>query len=88
MPRENKHRQVYLWEVEKDNDPEHMRPYGHGLVTFSTPITKPELASLVQKIADENEDKDIYFALRRGGNIWKAYKTDEEENEFKVLFAN
>lgn len=88
MPRENKHRQIYLWEVSPTEDIENMKPYGLGLISFSTPITKPELASLVQKIADENIDKDIYFALRRGGNIWKAYKTGEEESEFKDLFSN
>ena len=86
--RDNKHRQVYLWEVSPTDGIENMKPYGKGLIKFSAPITKVELASILQKIGDENETKDIYFAFRIGGTIWRVYKTGEEEKEFDALFQN
>jgi hypothetical protein len=85
--RDNKHRQVYLWELENGKDVEEMTPYKDGVIKFKKPLSKPELADYIQKIADEEQDKTIFFSLRQGAHIWKAFKTGEEESELKALFS-
>jgi hypothetical protein len=77
MPRENKHRTVYLWSVDPEDDVENMIPFEGGVKTFDKPLTKPDMASVLYKIADDNPTKDIYFSFRKGYSKWRAYKTSE-----------
>lgn len=83
----NKHKHVYLWKLPKNAEYTQMEPFENGVICFPTGLNKKDLYIKLTDIADKNID-DIYFAFRRGGTIWRVYRTGEEENEFDNLFSN
>lgn len=71
-----KHRHLYLFELPKGKDVSKIVPY--QLLEFRPAKTKPELVEFLQEFADKNADRELFFSLRKGGNIWRLHKTDDE----------
>ena len=53
---------------------------------YKNGLTKEQTAEVLQKIADDNPDKHLYFSLRVNAPKWRLYRSDE--NEDKELFSN
>lgn len=83
----NNHKHVYLWQLPKNAEYDQMEPFENGVMCFPNGLTKQALYARLTDLADKQQN-DLYFAFRRGGNIWRVYRTGEEETEFDNLFSN
>lgn len=73
---QHKHKHIYLFELPTGKDVSEIVPY--QLLEFKPAKTKPELVDFLQKFADDNADRELFFSLRKGGNIWRLHKTNDE----------
>jgi hypothetical protein len=83
----NKSRYIYLWTLAYGAEHEELQEYNGCRIKLDRPLTKTELADYLTKTA-EGLDCSLFFAFKNTGNMWRVYKTGEEEAEFDNLFSN
>jgi hypothetical protein len=80
----NKYKQVYLFEQQDNEDLNSITPFREGHIKLPKPLTAGELEKYLTGMADGNE-KVLFFAFRKNRNVYRIYKTGEEENDFLNL---
>jgi hypothetical protein len=83
----NKYRTVYLWTLPKGAEHDQMKPYGDGKYTLPSAMDADDLRKHLTARADEMEC-DMFFSFRKGGCIWRVYKSSESEDELNSLFSS
>lgn len=80
----NKYRNIYLFELPIDECLDMMTPYRGGYMHLPKALNGEELSRFLINLADENPNQ-MFFSFRKKGNMYRVYKTGEEENDNRLI---